>query len=129
MANVNKVILLGRLGQDPESKTLNGGQTVCNFSIATSESYIDKQGQKVEKTEWHKVNVWGPIAVSCAQYLNKGSMAYVEGQLTTRSYEDSNGIKKYVTEIKAFTVQFIGGNSGGDQERENPFGDNSEVPY
>ena len=118
--SVNKVILLGRLGQDPELKYTPSGAAVCNFSLATSESCADKAtGQKQERTEWHRVVVWGKLAELCNQYLSKGRQAFVEGRLQTRSWEDNNGQKRYTTEINASTVQFIGGaqaNSGSSYD-------------
>ncbi len=111
--SVNKVILLGRLGQDPELKYTPGGSAVCNFSLATTEAWTDKQGQKQEKTEWHRVVVWGKLAELCNQYLAKGRQAFLEGRLQTRSWDDKDGNKKYTTEILASTVQFIGGASAG----------------
>jgi single-strand DNA-binding protein len=122
--SVNKVILLGRLGQDPELKYTPSGAAVCNFSLATSESWSDKNsGQKQEKTEWHKVVVWGKLAELCNQYLAKGRQAFVEGKLQTRSWDDQNGQKKYTTEISATTVQFIGGQAsagaGSHQQNNN----------
>jgi single-strand DNA-binding protein len=111
--SVNKVILLGRLGQDPELKYTPGGSPVCNFSVATTESWTDKSGQKQEKTEWHRIVVWGKLAELCNQYLSKGRQAFLEGRLQTRSWDDKDGNKKYTTEILASTVQFIGGPSAG----------------
>jgi len=111
--SVNKVILLGRLGQDPELKYTPGGSPVCNFSLATTESWTDKGGQKQEKTEWHRVVVWGKLAELCNQYLSKGRQAFLEGRLQTRSWDDKDGNKRYTTEILASTVQFIGGASAG----------------
>lgn len=107
--SVNKVILLGRLGQDPELKYTPGGAAVCNFSMATTEAWTDKQGQKQEKTEWHRIVVWGKLAELCNQYLAKGRQAFVEGRLQTRNWDDKDGTKRYTTEIMASTVQFIGG--------------------
>ena len=112
--SVNKVILLGRLGQDPELKYTPGGQPVCNFSLATTESWTDKQGQKQEKTEWHRLVVWGKLAELCNQWMKKGSQAYVEGKLETRSWDDKDGNKRYATEIIANTVQFLGPKTQGD---------------
>ncbi|MBD66452.1 MAG: single-stranded DNA-binding protein [Halobacteriovoraceae bacterium] len=124
--SVNKVILLGRLGQDPELKYTPSGAAVCNFSLATSESWNDKNsGQKQERTEWHRVVVWGKLAELCNQYLSKGRQAFVEGRLQTRSWEDKSGQKRYTTEINATTVQFIGGqantstNTNYDQSNSN----------
>lgn len=117
--SVNKVILLGRLGQDPELKYTPGGSAVCNFSLATTESWTDKQGQKQEKTEWHRVVVWGKLAELCNQYLAKGRQAFLEGRLQTRSWDDKDGNKRYTTEILASTVQFIGGPSANTNQNAN----------
>lgn len=105
--SVNKVILLGRLGQDPELKYTPSGTAVCNFTVATSESYKDKSGNRQEKTEWSRIVVWGKLAELCNQYLSKGRQVYVEGRLQTRMWEKDNH-KNYITEINATTVQFIG---------------------
>lgn len=117
--SVNKVILLGRLGQDPELKYTPGGSAVCNFSLATTEAWTDKQGQKQEKTEWHRVVVWGKLAELCNQYLAKGRQAFLEGRLQTRSWDDKDGNKKYTTEILASTVQFIGGAATANNNTQN----------
>jgi len=109
---INKAIVVGRLGQDPEVKFLPTGQAVCNFSVATSESWTDKSGQKQERTEWHRVTVWGKLGELCGQYLAKGRQCYVEGKLQTRSWDDDQGNKKYSTEIHGQNVQFLGGLSG-----------------
>ena len=109
--SVNKVIILGRLGQDPDLKYTSGGSPVCNISLATSESWTDKQGQKQERTEWHRVVVYGKLAELCNQYLAKGRQAFVEGRLQTRSWDDKEGVKRYSTEIIASTVQFLGGSA------------------
>jgi single-strand DNA-binding protein len=114
MSGVNKVIVVGRLGGDPEVKYTPGGQSVAKLSIATSENWTDKQGQKQERTEWHRVVVWGKMAEVCGQHLSKGRQVYVEGRLQTRSWDDkTTGQKKYSTEIVANTVQFLGGASDG----------------
>ena len=111
--SVNKVILLGRLGQDPELKYTPSGASVCNFSMATTESWTDKSsGQKQERTEWHRIVVWGKLAELCNQYLSKGRQAFVEGRVQTRAWDDKDGNKRYTTEIMANTVQFIGGQAG-----------------
>lgn len=121
--SVNKVIILGRLGQDPELKYTPGGMAVCNFTLATSESWADKAGQKQERTEWHRIVVWGKLAELCNQYLTKGRQAYVEGTLQTRSWDDKSGQKRYTTEINAKTIQFIGGaattGAGASADRSN----------
>lgn len=108
MSGVNKVILVGRLGKDPEVRQISPSQTVCQFSVATSENWMDKAGQKQERTEWHNIVVWGKIAEICGKYLAKGRQVYVEGRLQTRSWEDQQGQKRYTTEIVANTVQFLG---------------------
>ena len=107
MSGVNKVIIIGRLGADPEMKAVGQGSTVTRLSVATSESWTDKNGQKQERTEWHRITVWGKLAEICGKYLQKGRQVYVEGKLQTRSWED-NGQKKYATDIVANTVQFLG---------------------
>lgn len=114
MAGVNKVILLGRLGKDPETKTIGSGQMVANFSIATSETWKDKStGEKKESTEWHNCQAWGPVAEIIQKYVHKGDQVYVEGKLKTRSWE-KDGITRYVTEIIVSGVNLIG---GGKQEQ------------
>lgn len=114
--SINKVILIGNLGSDPELKATSGGNSVCNFSIATSESWV-KDGEKQERTEWHRIVVWGKTAEACSKYLVKGSKVYIEGKLQTRSFDDKDGVKRYITEVVAADVQFLGskqdGNSGG----------------
>lgn len=106
--SVNRVILLGRLGQDPELSYTPSSQAVCKFTLATSETWTDKSGQKQEKVEWSRIVVWGKLAEICNQYLKKGRQAFVEGKLSTRSWDDKEGVKHYVTEINATTVEFIG---------------------
>lgn len=115
MSGVNKAIILGHLGRDPELKYLQSGQPVCNLNIATSRKYTNKQNEQVEETEWHRVTVWGKQAEHCNNFLTKGRQVYVEGRLETRSY-DKDGQKHYTTSIVADTVQFIGGAPGERQE-------------
>jgi len=110
---INKVILIGNLGNDPELKSIPSGNSVCEFSLATNESWTDKSGQKQDRTEWHRIVVWGKTGENCAKYLSKGRQCYVEGRLRTRSWEDKEGNKRYTTEIVASTVQFLGGGQGG----------------
>lgn len=110
-SGVNKVILIGRLGSDPEVRYTSNGGAVANFNMATNESWTDKQGQKQERTEWHKIVVWGKLGELCGQYLSKGRQAYVEGRLQTREWQDKEGNKRYTTEIVAQGVQFLGGPS------------------
>lgn len=125
MKGVNLVVLLGRLGSDPDVQKLANGTTVARFSVATSEVWKDKQGQKQEKTEWHRVVAWGKLGEICGEYLEKGSQVSIQGKLSTRSWEDQAGVKKYSTEIVAAQVQFIGGKSegggggGGGGQRKN----------
>ncbi|MCB0391835.1 MAG: single-stranded DNA-binding protein [Bdellovibrionales bacterium] len=109
MSGVNKVIIIGRLGTDPEVKTVSGDNTVARLSVATSENWTDRNGQKQERTEWHRVVVWGKLAELCGKYLSKGRQVYLEGRLQTRSWEDQQGQKRYTTEVVANTVQFLGG--------------------
>lgn len=109
MAGVNKVIIVGRLGTDPEVRTVGSGGTVTRLSVATSENWVDKEGHKQERTEWHKIVVWGRLAEICGKHLAKGRQVYIEGRLQTRSWEDQQGQKRYSTEIVANTVQFLGG--------------------
>ncbi|MFN3696441.1 MAG: single-stranded DNA-binding protein [Pseudobdellovibrio sp.] len=123
MSGINKVIIVGRLGQDPEMKAVGQGSTVTRLNVATSETWVDKNGQKQERTEWHRITVWGKLAELCGKYLAKGRQVYVEGKLQTRSWED-NGQKKYATEIVASTVQFLGGgnataSSGNSYDNSN----------
>lgn len=120
MAGVNKVILIGHLGRDPELRYTQGGTPVCQLSVATTRAYTNKNNDRVEETEWHRVVVWSKQAEHCNNYLSKGRQVYVEGRLQTRSYEDKDGVKKYSTEIIAETVQFLGsrGEGGGGDRGE-----------
>jgi single-strand DNA-binding protein len=114
MASVNKVILIGNLGRDPEVRATPGGQTVAKFSIATSQKWKNKQnGQMEEKTDWHNIVAWGRLAELCRDYLTKGRPVYVEGRLQTRSWDDKEGKKQYMTEVVAETLQFLGGRGEG----------------
>jgi single-strand DNA-binding protein len=102
--SLNRVMLIGRLGRDPEMRYTPSGQPVANFSLATDESYKDKGGQKVEKSEWHRIVAWGKQAEFCGNYLAKGRLVYVEGKLETRKWTDKDGAEKYTTEIRADRV-------------------------
>ncbi len=106
--SVNKAILVGRVGANPELKNLDGGNKVTNFSIATSEYFKDKAGAKQQKTEWHNVVAWGTLAEIIAKNVVKGSEIYVEGKIATRSWDDKDGVKKYTTEIVANEIKFLG---------------------
>tara|TARA_Y100000992_G_scaffold197065_1_gene134105 strand:+ start:2143 stop:2547 length:405 start_codon:yes stop_codon:yes gene_type:complete len=108
MAGVNKVILLGNLGKDPEVRRLDDGRGVANFSLATSETYKKKSGEKVTNTEWHNIVLWSPLADIAESYLKKGSQVYIEGKISNRSYEDKDGIKKYISEVVGREITLLG---------------------
>jgi len=108
MAGVNKVILVGRLGADPEVRYTNSGTAVANFNMATSVNFTDKNGEKTEKTEWHRIVAFGRLGEVCGEYLSKGKQVYIEGRLQTREWEDRDGNKKKTTEIVAGTMQMLG---------------------
>jgi len=114
-AGVNKVILIGNLGRDPELRYTQSGQAVANFTLATTETWNKKEGGREERTEWHRIVAWGRTAELCAQYLSKGRTVYVEGRLQTREWENREGQKQKTTEIVALSVQFLGGPRGGGQ--------------
>ncbi len=127
MSGVNKVILVGRLGTEPEVRSTQGGMQVCTLSLATSETW-EKNGKREEKTEWHRVVLWGKLAELAQKYLKKGRMVYIEGKLQTRSWQDQQGQKRYTTEIVGNTMQFIdGGTSGGNRDMPDaPHSDDSQ---
>ena len=116
MASVNKVILIGNLGRDPELRYTQGGQAVANFTLATNERFSNREGEKQERTEWHRIVAWARTAELCAQYLAKGRTVYIEGRLQTREWEDKEGQKRRTTEIVANTVQFLGGRGGAGSD-------------
>lgn len=120
MSGVNKVILIGRLGADPEIKQTTGGKSIARLSIATSESWKDQEGQRQERTEWHRIVAWDRLAEMCEKYLTKGRQVYVEGSLQTRSWENDAGQKQYTTEIVAKSVQFIGDRPDYEKDDEVP---------
>ena len=109
MAGVNKAILVGNLGRDPELRTTANGQTVVNFTLATSENWTDKSGERQERAEWHRIVLWRRLAEVAGQYLKKGSKIYIEGKLQTRSWEDQNGQKRYTTEVVANSMEMLDG--------------------
>ncbi len=126
MASVNRVILVGNLGRDPELRYIPSGQAVANFTLATNDRWRDKEGNNQERTEWHRIVVWGKSAENCAQYLQKGRSVYIEGRLQTREWEDKDGNKRQTTETIAQTVQFLGGRGGaggGAESGGGPAGD------
>ena len=110
---INKVIIVGNLGQDPELRYTGSGTAVCNLRIATNESYKDASGEWVDRTEWHSVVAWARLAEICNEYLKKGSQVYIEGSLQTRNYDDKDGITRYTTEIKAREMMMLGGRGDG----------------
>ncbi|HON11101.1 MAG TPA: single-stranded DNA-binding protein [Chitinispirillaceae bacterium] len=113
MIGVNKAILIGHLGKDPDVRSTAGGQPVATFSLATSERFTDRNGQRQDRTEWHTVVAWGKLAELAGQYLKKGRSVYVEGRITTRSWDDRDGNKRYKTEIVATQIQFLSGSGNG----------------
>jgi single-strand DNA-binding protein len=123
MGSVNKVILVGNLGADPELKYTPSNRPVCNLSLATNEVFKDKSGQRQERTEWHRVTVWGDQAENCAKYLAKGRAVYAEGRLQTRSWDDKDGKKRYSTEVVADRVVFLGSGDGGGNRSNSYAGD------
>src|SRR6187549_1255702 len=119
MASVNKVILVGNLGRDPETRYLPSGEAVTNISVATTSSWKDKtSGEKKEETEWHRVSAFGRLAEIMGEYLKKGSQVYIEGQLRTRKWQDKEGKDRYTTEIRADTMQMLGSRAGSGEPRE-----------
>lgn len=133
MSTVNKVILLGRLGQDPKLHTFQSGSTVCNFSMATDKRYKDRDGDWVSEAQWHNVKVWGKQGEMCDQYLSKGQLVHVVGSIEYRQYEDKEGVKRYVTDIVAepFGVTFIrekGEHGSGRSSRDSGGGRNERQP-
>ena len=117
MGSVNKVILVGNLGKDAEVKVTPGGQSVASFSIATTENWTSKEGEKKEQTEWHRISLWGKMAESLQPYLVKGKQIYLEGRLQTRQWE-KEGQKHYTTEVKADKIVLLGGGRGGERQSE-----------
>jgi single-strand DNA-binding protein len=113
MASVNKVMILGNLGQDPELRNTSSGKAVATLRVATTDTWSDASGQRQERTEWHTIVVWGRTAENCKQYLAKGRAVFVEGRLQTRKWQDKEGHDRYSTEIVADRVQFVGGGGGG----------------
>jgi len=126
MAGVNKVILIGNLGKDPDLRYTPGGQAVASFSLATSEKWRDKEGIMQDKTEWHNIVLWGRQAELAKEYLAKGRQVYIEGRIQTRSWDDKDGNKRYITEVVGQRMQFLGAKGGA--EKETPTGDVPEPP-
>ncbi len=121
MAGVNKVILVGRLGSDPEVRNLESGSVVANFNIATSEKYKNKSGELVEQTEWHRLELWENQAKIAQQYLKKGDQVYVEGKLRTEEYTDKDGVSRRSTKVRVTTLTLLGGGKGGEKSEESNY--------
>ena len=126
--SLNKVMLIGNLGRDPEVRFTPGGRAVARFPIATSDVWTDQEGQRQERTEWHNVVVWGKQAETCGQYLAKGRQVFVEGSIRSRQYDDKDGNKRYITEVIAQRVQFLGGRGGDAPRGGRDTGGGDEVP-
>lgn len=132
MASVNKVILVGNLGKDPETKYLPSGDAVTNFTIATTESWKDKSGDKKESTEWHRISAFGKLAEICGEYLKKGSQVYVEGKIKTRKWQDKEGNDRYSTEISCDRLQMLGGKPESEKPAKQPAkqrDEDTEIPF
>jgi single-strand DNA-binding protein len=127
MSSLNRAMLIGHLGRDPELHQMPNGKAVTNLSIATDESFVDKSGVKQERVEWHRVSVFGKAAEAAAKYLAKGRQVFVEGKLQTKEYEGSDRVKRYSTNIVAMRVQFLGGNGTG--QPTETVADDSDVPF
>ena len=117
---LNKVMLIGHLGRDPELKYGQSGNPVCTMTVATDEGYVDKEGNKVERVEWHRIVAYQRLAETCGQYLQKGRLVYVEGKLQTRKWQDQNGQDRYTTEVVAQRVQFLG-RKGDSADRDDGY--------
>lgn len=117
---LNKVILIGRLGRDPETRYMPNGEAVCNFSVATSEKYTDKNGQRQEATEWHNVTMYRKLAEIAGQYLKQGSQVYIEGKIKSRKYTDKNGVERTDYDIIANELKMLGGNTQTPAQKPQP---------
>ncbi|MBK6265996.1 single-stranded DNA-binding protein [Marivirga sp. S37H4] len=126
-AGVNKVILIGNLGKDPEVRHLDNGATVANFSIATTESYKDKTGQKVDQTEWHNIVLWRGLAEIAEKYLKKGDSVFIEGKLRTRSWE-KDGVTRYTTEVVGDQMTMLGGKKNDSEDGRQDYSSGNEAP-
>src|SRR5262247_1374194 len=119
--SVNKAILIGNLGKDPEVRFTANGRAVARFPIATSEVWNDADGNRQERTEWHNIIVWGKQGETCGQYLSKGRQVFIEGSIRSRSYDDKSGNKRYITEIVARDIRFLGGGGGQGRQTDSSF--------
>jgi len=115
--SINKVILVGNLGSDPEVRYLDGDRVVANFSVATNETYTDRQGNRVTQTEWHRIEMWDSLAKVAEQYLKKGRQVYIEGKIKTEKWTDQNGVDKYTTRIRANVLQMLGNKEDGGSDQ------------
>ena len=132
MAGVNKVILVGNLGKDPQVNYLDNGIAVANFSLATTESYKNKEGEKVSQTEWHNIVLWRGLAEVAEKYLKKGSSVYIEGKIKTRKWEDKEGVTKYTTEILGDSMTMLGGKPMSESKSEGasePQDSKDDLPF
>jgi single-strand DNA-binding protein len=140
--SLNKVMLIGNLGKDPEVRFTPSGRAVAKFSLATSEQWTTPEGQRQDRTEWHNIVVWGKQAETCGQYLSKGRQVFIEGSIRSRQYDDKEGQKRWITEIVAQRVQFLGGGrgdgagagarggaSGGDEAPPAPMPEDDDIPF
>ena len=141
--SLNRVLLIGNLGKDPELRFTPGGRAVARFPVATSEVWSDQDGQRQERTEWHNVVVWGKQAETCGQYLSKGRQVFLEGSIRSRQYDDKDGNKRYITEVIAQRVQFLGGGrgdgagagragsggAGGGEDVPAPMPEDDDIPF
>ena len=125
---LNKVILIGRLGKDPEVRYMPNSEAVCNFSVATSESWKDQNGQRQERTEWHNITMYRKLAEIAGQYLKKGSQVYLEGKIQTRKYTDKNGIERTAYDIIVNEMKMLGGGNDGQQAQSAQNGEPPEPP-
>lgn len=129
MIGINKAILIGNLGKDPELRYTPGGQPVASFTLATTERWTDRNGQRQDRTEWHNIVAWGKLAELVNQYLKKGRSAYIEGRITTRSWDDRDGNKKYRTEIVANQIQFLGSGPSSTSDYDSTSDNNTNTGY
>ena len=127
MASVNRATIIGNLGNDPEIRYSSGGDAIANLIIATTDNWKDKNGDKQEKTEWHRVTMFGKLAEICGEYLKKGSQVYIEGKLQTRKWTDKSNIERYTTEIVADRMQMLGSNKRNDVSRNDDIDD--DIPF
>jgi single-strand DNA-binding protein len=132
--SLNKVLIIGRVGNDPEMRYTASGTEMCTFSVATSDSYTSKAGEKKEKTEWHKVIAWGVVGKICSENLAKGSLVYIDGKLTTNSWEDKSGNKRQTTQVQVLGMQKLADGKGGapkpvNQQEPPPSSREDEIPF